>query len=468
MKTKFTQSLPLLGTFLALIIGGAVLFKFTPADAVLDASETDVPPTDGAASVTSEVSAEATDAELLADNVNSDPSILQNTTDPDTAESTDDVTNDEVYEETDPRVIMEPTMYETNTSAEVSAKTVHGIYAEANQTVTLGDHYLNDVYVAGNTITVTGTIEGDLFAAGETIVIDGTVMGSVRAAGSSVKVNGAVGRNVMLAAGDIHITERSHVGADVVAYGSDVQILAMVMGNVTGAGEEIFIDSIVEGEINLAGVSELIFGPDAYVMGDVNYTSSKPAQLAEDTTLLGSVNYTEQVVEEKHERKMLIGVFEVVVTILGWLGYLILGIVIIKCCATLSNNVVARMRAKGGASFGYGVLLVIIAPIALIVIAATVIGLPLAAAGLMVYVLALMAAKVFVGLALGKMMFKNSKGLVGPFILGFSLFYLVTQAIGWLGFAGMLVSCIISGLCIVWALGALAAQHKHPHSTNAQ
>ncbi len=436
MKQRLTQSLPLLGTFLALIIGGAVLFKFTPADAVLEA-ETSTPPVE---TVVSDPTISETDAvPVLFDETSDDSATV------------------------DPQVIMETTT-DTDTTTDY-AKTVSGIYAEANEAVTLSDHYLNDVYVAGSTITITGTVEGDVFAAGETITIDGTVKGSIRAAGSSVTINGAIGRNVMVAAGDVQISQRAHVGADVMIYSSDAKIEAMVMGNVTGAMQELFINSIVEGEVNLHGVETLHFGPNSYVMGPVSYTSKQPALMDEAATVLGEVNYTEQVTKQRSVQTEMAGkvvdmVLRIVLTGLGWIGLLIFGIVLIKLAPQMTANVVNMMREKGGKSLGYGILAMFIAPVALVVIAVTIVGLPLAFAGTLSYILMLMAAKIYVGLTLGKMMLKHSKGMVGPFILGFSLFYLIVEMISWLGFLGMCVSFVINGLLVAWALGATLTSCK--------
>lgn len=446
MKTKLAQSLPLLGTFIALIIGGAVLMKFTPADAVLDATS-DEPPVNG-----------ATEPAIVSDVAPTALPVDDATMDGDTPVSSDTATVDETV--TDAHVMMAP----LEAGAETDANAVRGMYMEANSEITLTDHYLNDVYAVGSTITITGTVDGDVFAAGEHVIIEGTVMGSVRAAGSDIVIKGAVGRNVVAFAGDVEIEDTSHVGGDVLVFAGNAAVKAMVMGNVTGQVGEVLIDAPVEGDVNFDAVQTLTFGSDAYVMGNVAYTSHQTAKVNDAATLLGDVTHTPLNTTDTEAAvtlKAIVSGFKFAVSVISWLGFLVLGIVMLKVLPKYSERVLTFVQSKPAQSLGYGVLATIVPPLVIITVGLTVVGLPLAIAGGLVYLLCLMASKIYAGVLVGKLLWRSSKGMVGPFLLGYTLMSVVFIIMGGLGFMGELTASLLEGLLITTALGAVVKTCQH-------
>lgn len=434
MKTKITQSLPLLGTFLALIIGGGVLMKFTPADAVLDATA-EVPPVNAATDPSNIVSTTTADETTTAVDVNSGD------------ETTDDANADDA-------VIMDPLEFDYT----ASDTGVTGVYMEANSDIVLDDHYLNDVYVAGSNIHITGTVEGDVFAAGSNIIVDGDVMGSVRAAGQTIEINGAVERNVMAFAANVNISKSSHVGKDVMVNAAQFDLNAMVMGDVLGNVGSATIDAPVEGNVQFGDVGTLTLDRNAYVMGDVTYASQQAATIADAATILGEVNFNELVRAETDEAvalKAFVSGFKFVFAIISWIGFLIFGIVLIKLLPKYSERVLNYLQTKPAQSIGYGIVALIIPPMVLVTIAFTVFGLPLAIAGGLVYVLAIMVSKIYAGVLVGKLIWKQSKGLVGPFVLGYTLLSIVFLLLDTIGFLGSMASTLLSGLLLVTAFGAV-------------
>lgn len=419
MRSKITQSLPLLGTLFALMLGGALLFTFTPADALLDAQPVEPLPAE----------AKPLSEEELAADQGADEANWMDVTVPDA----------------------------TSTEEDDAAPLVDHIYAAANDTVVLDDHYLNDVYVAGNTILITGTVEGDVFAAGNLITINGTVLGSVRAAGNTIKINGQVGRNVITFAGNVEINPSSHIGQDLMVNAGQADIAAMVMGDVTGNGGQITINAPITGDVIIGGVGQLVLSDEAYVTGDVIYTSEQPAVVDTAATVLGKMRYTTAEPHTKVELnlKPVFMIFKLSFVVIAWLGCLLLGSVLLKLLPKTSQNLVDNMLQKPVASFGYGALVVFCAPLLLLLIACTVIGIPLAVAGSLTLLLLFGAAKLLLGLGIGKLLLPKSKSLIGPFILGFSLIFLSTGIIGSFGFGYMIIMNAIYTLGTIWAFGSM-------------
>ncbi|MFA6474982.1 MAG: polymer-forming cytoskeletal protein [Patescibacteria group bacterium] len=365
MKFKVTQSIPLISAFIALVLGGIVLFTLTPADAMLAA-------------------------------------------------------------ETDP--INEQVKNTTGAVKEENLDTVEHMYLYANQDVVLDKHYLNDVFVAGNTVTVTGTIEGDLFVAGGTVIVDGDVNGSLRAAGSTVTIKQSVGRNLVVFGNQVTIAKTAHVGQDVTVQSNTLDVNGTVNGDVT------------------VTANELNTGNTASILGEVHHT--KPEE-----------QNNNQTAPKPDVKKPLVTVFQVIKLMLGWLGYVILGIVLLKLFPKNSNTVIQRMKTAPGKSLLYGIGILVLAPAVLLTLAITLVGLPLATMSGLVLLVVLMWAKVLAGSGLGYLLLPQAKSSFGQFMLGFSMLYLVTGVMSWFGFFGWLLSCVVMVVAMAWAMGSLIQQY---------
>lgn len=358
MRQRFTQTLPLIGTLCLLIIGSAVLFKLTPADAIISAEAIAEPPV-----------------------------------------TTTEVIEEETFDEIVP---LEFTEYELADLVKApEPEQVDSIYFEANDAIILDKYYTNDVYVAGNTILVTGTIVGDLFAAGSSITVDGDVMGSVRAAGSQININRQVGRNVLV-------------------FAESVDIAGTVFGDVTGSVENVQITGTTYGEVEIedsADREEIEPAPKPFV------TPFK--------------------------------VLRLFISLLGWLA---LGLVVINLFPKCSKTIVEQMRKKPSRSFGFGALVVLVGPIALLVLTITLIGMPLAIVAALVWIGLLLIAKLYFGIAIGQLLLPKSSTMIWPFVLGFSLVYVITQVISWFGWIGWWLGCVIMLVGIIWAAGSIIQQ----------
>ena len=78
-------------------------------------------------------------------------------------------------------------------------------------------------------------------------------------------------------------------------------------------------------------------------------------------------------------------------------------------------------------------------------------------AGLL-WIVLLVIAKLYFGTALGQLLLPKSPTLVWPFVLGFSLVYLVTKVIGWFGWVGGLLGGVIMLIGVIWAAGSIIQQ----------
>ncbi|MEJ2352191.1 MAG: hypothetical protein P8Y03_20600 [Anaerolineales bacterium] len=138
-------------------------------------------------------------------------------------------------------------------------------------TVTIGaDEVIDDdLYVGANVFTLNGTVKGDLFAAGSTVTINGVVEGDLFAAGQSVIINGQVGDDARIAGFALTIGENASIADDVMAAGFSLETASgsEVGGDVAVAGAQALLGGTVRENL-AAGVGGLELR--GAVGGDVN------------------------------------------------------------------------------------------------------------------------------------------------------------------------------------------------------
>ncbi|MUW14978.1 cell shape determination protein CcmA [Halorubrum sp. CBA1125] len=243
---------------------------------------------------------------------------------------------------------------------------------------------VDGIDAAAGTIVVRGTVAGDISGAAGSIQIaeSGRVDGDVQVAAGTVFVDGAIGGNAEVGAGAFELTETGRIDGSL-----DV-----------GAGS-VRVDGAVGGDVRAAADS-VVLGPNADVGGEFRYdadsfTESPDATVAggvvEDTSLSGEtgVAFGSDLVP-------------------SWIGSaygvavnLALGGVLLLAFPRFSRGVAERVGEGPVVSGGVGLLALIATPILLVLVAITIVGIPLALVGIAAYVVALWVGSVYGRYALG-------------------------------------------------------------------
>jgi hypothetical protein len=259
-----------------------------------------------------------------------------------------------------------------------------------------------DVYAAGQSVTISGDVTGDVIAAAQTITISGTVDGDVRLSGQDVSITGEVSRSGTVFAASFTVGDTGVVGADVVS----------------GAGT-VSIDGDV-GRDMIVSVGRLDI--DGSVGGSVTYVSDDEARIAD-----GAVVGTVERVDPPQTPEVEVSPWAV---FLGWfLGvfYALVSLSLIMLLAGFLlprwlDRVTAHLVPSPWKALLVGFVAAIAVPVALLFLAVTIIGAPLALAGLLVWTLMLLATFVYSAYYVGRLIFREkghpvAKSLVGGVIL---------------------------------------------------
>jgi cytoskeletal protein CcmA (bactofilin family) len=263
-----------------------------------------------------------------------------------------------------------------------------------------------DVYVAGGQVLVDGRINGDLLVAGGTITVSGVVSQDARVAGGQVTVNGQIGRNLTVAGGDVDLSESAAVKGGLVSAGGRVRLAAPVGTDARIAAGSVIVSGPIKGSLN-AMTGDLRLTSRASVAGGVTYWSQDQASVDPGASIAGGVHRKALPEFSRPRKETLLGALAgvvIVAKLVSAASTLILGLFLIYLFPGYTQSAVATLSARPGASFGIGLLALIVTPIAAIMLLVTVLGLPIGLMAIALYLVAIFLVRVFVILWLGRVL----------------------------------------------------------------
>ncbi len=309
-----------------------------------------------------------------------------------------------------------------------------------------------DVYAAGGQVLVDGKVNGDLLAAGGTVTVAGTVTQDVRVAGGHVAIHGEVGRNVTVAGGNVQFAPSAVVNGGVVAAGGNLHLAGLIGRDVKVAAGGLTVSDRIGGNLKaMAGAIRVT--SKAQVAGTLTYWSRDDASIDEHAAVAGRIvreSLPARLTPSPEELLGLLAAVKLAWVAMSFASTLILGLLFIRFYPNATEKAVARLREQPMSLLGTGVLAFVLTPAAIVLLAMTVLGLPLAAILAAIYVLYLYMGRIFV-IAWGGQALLGSFG-AGPgryraFVVGL-IVYSLLQLIPLLG-------GLLSMAAVLFGLGAL-------------
>jgi len=298
---------------------------------------------------------------------------------------------------------------------------------------------------SGDTIVIDRPVEDDVFAAGNIVSVNAPV-DSLVAAGSTVNVNAPVKGDIIAAGGQVYIN--SAVGGKVVAAGGTVNLGGDVGTNLVAAGGQV---SILPGKTVVRDA--LISGGNVVNSGRVNGTLTVYAGSFNNTGSAGKVDfYQTEKADDKPLPEDKWGGFNIF-SLISIIGYLILGLILVKYLPALFRTVDEEMRASTLFKTILGFIIIIASFIALVLVAFTVVGLPIALLSTFLVIVALMTSGTFVAYSLGRwicMQGRLKQGDLVCFVIGFVILNLLFL-IPYLGGLVSIISMSLGFAAILYA-----------------
>lgn len=226
-------------------------------------------------------------------------------------------------------------------------------------TVVIGpDETVGDISATGATVVVQGTVDGDLHAyGGDVRVVEGAeVTGIVRVYAGTVTIDGAVGENALANAGGVTVGEAATVDRSVGAVGGDVSLAGRVGGDAT----------VLAGTVTLAETGS--------VEGDLTHRG----------TLDDEGGSVDGVTQGMGDLALLppLGLLTTVLEVLLFVGTLLLGTALLAVAPRFADTAARTARVEPLRTAAVGLAVTVAVCLAVGLLALTVVGLPLAVAGL--------------------------------------------------------------------------------------
>jgi hypothetical protein len=286
---------------------------------------------------------------------------------------------------------------------------------------------------AGEAVHVEAPVQGDLAAAGRTVSIAAPVEGYALAAGRRVEVLGG------------------GIADDLWAAGAEVVLDAPVGDNAHLAGRVVRLQegTRVEGDVRVAAAS-VSLAPGAVVRGDLVVRSPAPPEISPEAQVLGEVRYDGPPQAGG-------GIAAWLAAWLFWfLALLVVGFVALWLFAPWAGRVARALRERPGASALAGLGGVVLTPMAIALLAVTVIGIPLALILLGFYVVGVVLAGALVAYRVGGMLLAPEASRPWPRMALGALIVSAAMSLPWLGgLAQLLVLLLGFGALVLERWSAL-------------
>lgn len=341
-----------------------------------------------------------------------------------------------------------------------SDRIVNGNYFGTGGDVRVDGTINGDAYLAGGTVAVNGRINGDLLAAGGTVMVRGPVTQDVRVAGGTVTLAGDIGRNVTVGGGTVTLEKGARVRGSIVVGGGTLSLLGPTERDIMVGGGTVMIGNRVGGNAHIdAGTLTLTSG--AVINGNLSYLSDSEVELEKGASVSGRINRRPSPARQDRadSPRNAITVF-IWGKIVSLVAMYIIGLLFISFLPRFTEQVIETVRRDTWKSIGLGVLVLLVTPIIIIFLFATLIGIPFALAVLFGYIMILYTGKIFVALYLGRRAagIANKKvSAAWALFIGLVLHLLITliPVLGWI--AGVFI--------MLWGVGALLIAKKEFYRT---
>lgn len=339
-------------------------------------------------------------------------------------------------------------------------------------TVVVAEPIRDDLYVGGGTVEVTGEVDGDIAAAGGTVMLSGPVSGGVMAMGGNIGIRGTVGRTIraaggtvavggrvaadaVLAGGSVTLERTAEVGRDLVATGGRVYASGTVRRNAWLTGGTVTITGTVEGDVE-AHADRIVLTPTARVNGTFRYSAENPIEIQSGAQVAGQVTRVERPSRSRVVMKPSARLgFRFAGRLLEALWLLAIGFVLLAIAPRAVDRVKEQVGVRFWLSLLAGFILVVVVPVAAVLLLITIVGIPLAAAVVLLYFATLYPGQVFVSAWLGDAVLRRlgrSQRAVSPYLaltLG-AVVLVVLVALPFIGWIFRLLA-VFAGFGAIWA-----------------
>jgi len=317
-----------------------------------------------------------------------------------------------------------------------AGKTHHGKLRLFKGTVTIAGTQDGDLWVFGGTLEIPGEVTGDVSFIGSNVKVTGKVGGAVEAKGANCTIAGTVGGNIDAKCGTVELPAGARVSGDAELYAGQITVNGAIDGDLEAEGGQIALAGTVGKDARLR--ADLVkIDSAAKIAGNLSYESRVPLSLDGKNIVGGSIDKEHKAHVRVHvdDHRSFTGSFFL------WLGRLLLSLLVGLAALALARKpgeaVLTATRGDTLRNVGVGFLTFIVVPVAALVSCILIVTIPLAAAVIVAYLLAVYLARVPVAVWAGRFVLgklgRPDVSQYGAFAAGIVVLYVLfaLPVLGW-------------------------------------
>ncbi len=262
----------------------------------------------------------------------------------------------------------------------IISENAKNIYA-AGVRLTIEGKAKQDIWAAGALIDIDTETNGNLYAAGSRLSVKGKVSGNARLAGAELKVDAEVGEQLSAAAASIEISKNAVLPNDTSLAAALIEFNGVAKDNLSLYADQVIFSGHTSGPVTIEG-RHVQLGDTAHIEGNLTIRSSEEAVISPNAIVAGKLTKTsledsDYIKENEHDsdsRALLI---------LLAISVFLLGLILVIFARGFVEQCITLLRTHPGQSILWGFVVFISVPIFIVVTTATIIGIPIGVATLL-------------------------------------------------------------------------------------
>lgn len=273
-----------------------------------------------------------------------------------------------------------------------------------NDNVFVEENLAGSSFVAGNKVDVKADINGILFAAGNNATVSGK-SDYAFIAGNIIKIDNASFKDGFIAGSDISISN-STIERDLYVAGNIISITNNIGRSAYIAGSDITIDGVINGDLHVEG-NNITINSNTIINGRLSYNEDATITFSKDAKILGETTKIKS--NNNFESKFKVATIgsKLLDALTSFLNILVVGLISILLFPSLFKKIKEIENKKLLSAFGFGLLTLIVCPIAAVFVMITIAGLSLGLISLVLYFIAIYVSTIFSTYKLSSLVFGN-------------------------------------------------------------
>jgi len=281
-------------------------------------------------------------------------------------------------------------------------ETYEGTLAVSCESLEVDGLVIGDVLAFCERVAIRGEVEGSVIALGREHELRGRVAGNLIALGEQIAVEGTVGASAYLVGEQVRVAPSGRIARDAFLGGGRMRVEGEVARDLTTGGERIELAGEVGRDLELWGERGVVL-PNARVGGDLraHLPEAEQLEVAEGAEIVGA---TDLEVLEPHGHGMWSryreGSFYTWLAV-SFVASFLIGLLLYTLAPSWFDRRIETAQ-EFFAALGRGIAFAVLGPLALLLLALTVVGIPAALIGLAAWAACLYLGTVAVAALVGR------------------------------------------------------------------